>query len=133
MTLPEKFDREYTLPHTQAKREMPPRRARTWTAGFAIVAIIYLSWNFIFRSTEKAFPEIHTHWSGRAGGRVDCGRGKERLGQDSVTVDGKLAMDRELIPLEAHIMSKCPDAQVQISEFLSNTTCLFVRVSFLWY
>jgi hypothetical protein len=108
----EKSDREYILPQSHTRREMPPRRIRTWTAGFALVAIIYLAWSYS-HGTELVAPlNIGSHWSQseRSDGRVDCGRGKERLEQSQT---GMLReMNKELVPLEAHIMSKCPDAQV---------------------
>jgi hypothetical protein len=115
MPLSDKTDRELTLPLSHTRREMPPRRIRTWTGGFAIVAILYLAWNYSYGTKTMIPSEAENHWytSGRAGGRVNCERGIERLQQDVIGTEGETIMNKELVPLEAHIMSKCPDAQVR--------------------
>ncbi|KAF4631914.1 hypothetical protein G7Y89_g6219 [Cudoniella acicularis] len=66
--------------------EMPPRRRRTWAIGFAAVALIYLIFSNQSR-ISNAFRPCASH-----------------------DVSHSLS-EQTLVPLEAHIMSKCPDAQ----------------------
>jgi len=69
---------------------VPVRRTKPWAAGFSIVALCYLIWAMLPTSG----------W----------------LAQDTTKHGVKYAPDyvaaaKKLVPLEAHIMSKCPDAR----------------------
>jgi hypothetical protein len=66
----------------------PPRRSRPLAIGFTIAALLYFSWS----SLVPMLP-----WTARLGG-MPC-ISAERTGTKSP------------VPLEAHIMSKCPDAR----------------------
>lgn len=66
----------------------PPRRTRPLAIGFTIVALLYFSWS----SLVPMLP-----WTARLAG-MPC-ISTERTGTKSP------------VPLEAHIMSKCPDAR----------------------
>ena len=68
------------------------RRHRPLAIAFASVAFCYLVWTSLFRS--HMFPHI-------------CSTHSEILDGPPLVLD-----DKPLVPLEAHIMSKCPDAQV---------------------
>jgi hypothetical protein len=69
----------------------PTRRARPLALGFITVALLYFAWTPI-TSVISMLP------SPTAFGRMPC-------------VSTHPASTREPVPLEAHIMSKCPDAQ----------------------
>lgn len=64
----------------------PPRRSRPLAAGLAIAALLFLSWS----SFAPRLSGLHG------------------VPSPSPILDGST---RALVPLEAHIMSKCPDAQ----------------------
>lgn len=66
----------------------PPHRIRPLAAGLAIVALLYLSWS----SFAPILPGL--------GGTPSL---SPLLTETKAT--------KALVPLEAHIMSKCPDAQ----------------------
>ncbi|KAH6676528.1 hypothetical protein B0J14DRAFT_476743 [Halenospora varia] len=83
-----KFDNEKGQPEAI---EMPPRRRRPWAIGFAAVAFIY----FIF-SLRTRMPTVFR----------PCGKHNVHVGDATPSPAGG-----SLVPLEAHIMSKCPDAQ----------------------
>ncbi|KAH8678738.1 hypothetical protein BGZ60DRAFT_360800, partial [Tricladium varicosporioides] len=83
-----KFDNEKGQPEAI---EMPPRRRRTWVIGFSAVAFIY----FIF-SLRTRIPTVFR----------PCGKHNVQVGDATPFPAGG-----SLVPLEAHIMSKCPDAQ----------------------
>lgn len=70
-----------------------PGRRRPLATAFGIVAICYLFWTALFRSGGA-----YHHF---------CGGSKEKL-----QVPGEAVTQNALVPLEAHIMSKCPDATV---------------------
>lgn len=69
----------------------PARRTRPWVLGFLTVALVYLAWTPI-SSVLSLLP------SPARFGRMPC---------TSTLLTGT----RKPVPLEAHIMSKCPDAQ----------------------
>jgi hypothetical protein len=66
----------------------PPRRSRPLAIGFAVVALLYFSWS----SLVPIVP-----WTARLGG-MPC-------------TSTQLTGTKSPVPLEAHIMSKCPDAR----------------------
>ncbi|KAG9237818.1 hypothetical protein BJ875DRAFT_481002 [Amylocarpus encephaloides] len=88
---------------------MPPRhRLRTWLGGFAVVALLYYAY-----FTLSSRMSVEMIGSGFPDQRADCGRGKERLGEgDKTVMKGVDELGEVRVPLEAHIMSKCLDAQV---------------------
>jgi hypothetical protein len=80
----EKGDTMFIRTHT--------RRHRPAMIGFGVVALCYLLWSSIFRFNIFPHP---------------CDK-RDVLFQSAEPILDKKA----LVPLEAHIMSKCPDAQV---------------------
>jgi hypothetical protein len=115
MPMSEKIDREYTLPTSNTRREMPPRRLRTWTGGFAVVAVLYLAWNYSYGTRMSMPSDTGGQWykSARARGKEVYERRKETLQQDLLGTEVMMVTNKHLVPLEAHIMSKCPDARVR--------------------
>ncbi|ESZ97718.1 hypothetical protein SBOR_1905 [Sclerotinia borealis F-4128] len=81
----EKTERMFTGP--------PARRARPLAFGFLTVALLYLLWTM----------NLHQLL-------MRCGMEPQSTGMKP-TVDVISVSDHKPIPLEAHIMSKCPDAQ----------------------
>jgi hypothetical protein len=68
----------------------PARRNRPLAIGFAAIAFCYFVWSMLPRFS---FRNCMNH-----GVRLDSWQ--------------SVQSDKALVPLEAHIMSKCPDAQV---------------------
>ena len=68
----------------------PARRNRPLAIGFAVVAFLYFAWSMFPRFS---FQNCMNH-----GAQLDSWQ--------------NMQSDKPLVPLEAHIMSKCPDAQV---------------------
>ncbi|KAL3427288.1 hypothetical protein PVAG01_00797 [Phlyctema vagabunda] len=92
----DRSEKEFQKHIRQDRMVMRPARARRTTTrafivGAAVVALLYLTWTFI--------------GAGMEGGDWRAERMVEVKKQD-VVVETK-----DLVPLEAHIMSKCPDAQ----------------------
>jgi len=81
-------------------------RNRPLVTGFAVVAFCYLLW-----SATSRFNVFH-HFCGKQGATP-------------VTINHS---EHALVPLEAHIMSKCPDAKVDSASnvWISNLT--FYRI-----
>jgi hypothetical protein len=71
-----------------------PCRRRPLVTAFGVVAICYLTWISFFRS-GGAFHHL-------------CGGHSNAQLQEHPKVE----VTKALVPLEAHIMSKCPDALV---------------------
>jgi hypothetical protein len=107
------------FPPSLQRNEMAPRRVRTFVAGFAIIAFFYFVFTYGGTGIRDGIETLESF----PGLRADCGRGKERLSQagDDVAVEGN-----ELVPLEAHIMSKCPDARVSSSSSFFGFSCPFI-------
>lgn len=79
---------------------MPPRNQyRSWASGFLIVGLIYLLISPLSKRAVLFRP------CGNHGARLSSSSSQQISTHD----------DRRLVPLEAHIMSKCPDAQVSSS------------------
>lgn len=102
----EKGARTIAVPSTN--NEMLPRsRVRRWVAGFTVMAFFYFLWSFRNPSPTSPFY-----------GRT---RPCDHTLEDTTVVGGEKVADRPLVPFEAHIMSKCPDAQVRHTGFLPAT------------
>ncbi|KAE8447682.1 hypothetical protein EG329_010488 [Mollisiaceae sp. DMI_Dod_QoI] len=69
----------------------PGRRNRPLAIAFGAVALCYLLWTTVFRSYTFHLP---------------CHHQDAKLNTPAEVLD-----DKHLVPLEAHIMSKCPDAK----------------------
>lgn len=84
------------------------RRRRPFAIAFASVALCYIIWTTISSSGPGLFRH-NCHDAVMRGVRV----------MDSVPAEGKVVDDddKKLVPLEAHIMSKCPDARVRFTLF----------------
>ncbi len=74
------------------------RRSRPLAVGFVVVALGYLLWSFV--------PGVS--WAHL------CGNHSKAESWQPKTVD------KPLVPLEAHIMSKCPDAKVRCASFITG-------------
>lgn len=86
------------LQDTQTMKLLPVRQTKPWTAGFSLVALCYLIWAMLPTS-----------------GWLEQGR--------PVTIDAENVSKCEtsaktLVPFEAHIMSKCPDARDCLRELV---------------
>lgn len=79
--------------HEMFLRAPAPGRRRPLFTAFGVVAVCYLFWT-LFTSSAGSFHRF-------------CGGMEGKMGA-SQEVEAKKA----LVPLEAHIMSKCPDATV---------------------
>lgn len=87
-------------------RARAPCRRRPMVTAFAVVALCYLTWVSFFRSGTGAFG----HLCGKMGGK-DSSIAPQK--EDVATQTGNEASTtttKAAVPLEAHIMSKCPDA-----------------------
>jgi hypothetical protein len=79
---------------------VPPRRSRPMTIGFAAVALCYFLWRvlpgaqFLFNGCDM--KGLNTTWY-------------------------PVVSTKELVPFEAHIMSKCPDAKDCLKEMVLPT------------
>jgi hypothetical protein len=74
-------------------------RRRPLATAFGLVAICYLVWTSVFKS-GGTFHHL-------------CGGLNHKL-----QVPGQVVAKKALVPLEAHIMSKCPDATVSFMRML---------------
>ena len=72
---------------------VPVRRTKPWAVGFSIVALCYLIWTMLPTSGWLAHD---------AATRIT--HGEKSLSEYPTTT-------RKLVPLEAHVMSKCPDTR----------------------
>lgn len=81
---------------TGAPTSRPTSRRRPFALAFAAVALCY----FVFTAVTR--PELFRH----------CGGLSRELSISPAEVWVQTEDERPLVPLEAHIMSKCPDAQV---------------------
>jgi hypothetical protein len=87
--------REQLFPDTPAPAPVPRNQRRTWSFGFLTVFTLYL--------LLSLHPKILVPYR-------PCGNHDVRLEEVAHMEDA--AIDKPLVPLEAHIMSKCPDAKV---------------------
>lgn len=88
----------------------PSRRSRPLAIGFAAVALCYFLWSM--------FPGAH------------FGRPSYDMEAPSTTWHPVVSM-KELVPFEAHIMSKCPDAKDCLKELVLPTMQrVFDKVNF---
>jgi hypothetical protein len=71
------------------------RRSRPLAISFGVVALCYLLWSTVFRSYAFHLP---------------CQNSEINL-----DAPGQTLQEKPLIPFEAHIMSKCPDAKVSFT------------------
>ena len=130
MSYSEKVDRESTLPHSRTKHDMPPRRIRTWTTGFAVIAILYLALTYGYGTKIATPSDLTDQWHHSEGfrGRLSYGAGKEKSRRQQKLLEQETQKD--LVPLEAHIMSKCPDARVRgfpIESFLLGASLIYIH------
>ncbi len=84
------------------------RRNRPFAVAFAAVALCYVLWTAVSR------PHLFQHFChGQASGS-----------KSPMSLLPQAQDDRPLVPLEAHIMSKCPDARVGFIDMLSITNTI---------
>lgn len=99
----EKGARTIAIPSTNPEM-LPRNRVRRWVAGFTVVAFFYFLWSLGNPSPTSPFY-----------GRTEpC----DHTLEDTAVVGEEKVAEKPLVPLEAHIMSKCPDAQVRRTRFL---------------
>ena len=81
----------------------PPRRGRPLAIGFAAVAFCYFLWSTLF--TGHFLP-------------LNC---RMKAPGNTWGPQDPLVSTKELVPFEAHIMSKCPDAKDCLKEMVLPT------------
>ena len=75
---------------TETMRPVPARRTKPWAAGFSIVALCYMIWAML--PTSGWLPQ-------------------DTLVAGIKDIPNHAISTKKLVPFEAHIMSKCPDAR----------------------
>jgi len=83
----------------EGRKSGPVRRTKPWAAGFSIVALCYLIWAMLPTSGWLA-RDTAAH---------------EALSNQAIAA-------KKLVPLEAHIMSKCFDARDCLKLLVSSCT-----------
>jgi len=100
-------DKKTSSMHNEKGEEMlirsPPRRSRPLALGFVTVALCYILWTTFY------------------GGSLMAHRGCHKKVPASTTLPASNTVTKELVPLEAHIMSKCPDAKDCLRELVLPT------------